>query len=265
MSGNIRIEIPDHLTMSICNELVEIQRSAWGMSDLDIIPPWKLFITPQIGNHIIVAYDQDKAVAFGLFSLAQGSTNPSLRWLYLDMIGVSHKYQSHNLGFQIMKRAQGLVKNCGYTHIAWTYDPLEGANANLYIKKLGAIATKYYEDYYGPLTGTRHKGTATDRFWTMLPLNVSLHVVQPQCVVTEQQFDSFENILEKPNTSIGIEVPKNFVEIRDSEPDRAQRIRLATRKIFQSLFTQGYVVNGFQSQGDKNCYIATLTERKSTK
>ncbi|MEW6114830.1 MAG: GNAT family N-acetyltransferase, partial [Thermodesulfobacteriota bacterium] len=239
MANNIRIEIPDRLNMTTCHQLVDIQRSAWGMSDLDILPPWKLFVAPQIGSKVIVTYEGDRAIAYALLSLAGDRSISEQHYLYLDMIGVHQSYQSHNLGFRIMQEAQALARSECYAYIAWTYDPLEGANASLYLKKLGAIATKYYDNYYGELSGERHRGTATDRFWTILYPNAEPKMYKPSQIISEADYNSYEMFQKKAVDLIGIEIPRDFIAIRDREPERANRIRLATRRIFQHLFANG--------------------------
>lgn len=263
MPNDIRIEIPDRLDMTTCHQLIEVQRSAWGMSDLDILPPWKLFVTPQIGSKVIVAYEGDRAIGHALLSLAQNQSDIADKYLYLDMIGVHQSYQSHNLGFRIMQEAQALARSECYAYIAWTYDPLEGANANLYLKKLGAMATKYYKNYYGELSGERHKGTATDRFWTILYPKAESNMDKPSQIISEADYNSYEMLQEKAFDLIGIEIPRDFIAIRDREPERANRIRLSTRRIFQHLFANGYIVNGFQTDESRSYYIARCVDKNS--
>ncbi len=253
---DIRIEIAERLSMATCRQLVEVQRSAWQLADLDILPAWKLFVTPTIGSHIIVAYAGNTAVAFGLFSHAHDPQQPAQPYLYLDMLGVSRPYQGQQLGFQIMQKAQALARAQHYAYIAWTYDPLEGANANLYIKKLGAVATKYYEDYYGPLTGERHTGTATDRFWTVLQPHAAPTILAPQIIITESMYDAADALIQKATGPIGIAIPKDCIAIRDHNPARAHHIRLATRRIFQHLFAQRYTMQGFVSEPTQGVYVA---------
>ena len=47
--------------------------------------------------------------------------------------------------------------------IAWTYDPLQAANAHLNFAKLGAVAREYHLDAYPGSSSSLHAGTPTDR------------------------------------------------------------------------------------------------------
>lgn len=228
------------------------------MKAMDILPPWKLFVTPQIGGILVIAYDGDMPVAFGSLTRAieKGLKTP---YLYLDMLGVLPKYQGHKLGEEILKKTQAYAKKEELSNIKWTYDPLEGANGNLYIRKLGATVSQYYEDYYGRLSG-KHAGSATDRFWTELKNDASSsdEYANAEVVVTQQTYKDYDEVIKNLPNTIAVEIPNDFNAIKVSNPKKAELIRLSTRHIFKDLFAKNYQIRGFERKKNKNYYVAVL-------
>jgi predicted GNAT superfamily acetyltransferase len=115
MNKKYRIEVNKNISMSLCRQLSQMQKVVWEMSDGDTLPPWKLFITPEIGGFIIVAYDNNKPIAHAIFTHAV-SRDSIKAYLYLDMIGVLPEYQGQKIGEIILRRAQELARK--YKHFA---------------------------------------------------------------------------------------------------------------------------------------------------
>lgn len=210
-------------SIELCQKLSQMQKKVWGLGDHDVLPPWKLYITPRIGGIIIAAFQNNEPIAQAVFTHAQ-DPNRTQPYLYLDLIGVLQEYQSQGLGEKILWHAMEITKQRNYSSIQWTYDPLEGANANLYIRKLGAKAAKYYPDYYGELTGEKHRGTATDRFFAVL--NVEAKPVQQtdaDVTIALDHYDAFESMLAQNPIIISIEIPTDFQQIVKSDPEKAQQ------------------------------------------
>jgi predicted GNAT superfamily acetyltransferase len=172
-------------------------------------------------------------------------------------------------------RAQGAYK------IAWTYDPLQGANANLNIHKLGGIARKYYVNRYGVRAGgsPQNIGMPADRF--LLEWFVDGTVFRPEipngtiasllergvCGLVNQveqnkygmpvirQYD-----LNLTQSSLLVEIPPSLEALRahpkNSGLDTDWRLR--TREIFLHYFGKGYQVVDFLTEGEgenrRNCY-----------
>lgn len=207
MSPAYPIEIPNHVSMGLCKKLAEIQKKVWGWKDIDSLPPWKLFVTPKIGGILIIAYHKETPIAFGFFTRAI-EKDTKRQYLYLDMLGVLPKYQNHKLGEKILRKAQTLAKMEGLSGIQWTYDPLEGANGNLYIRKLGAVVSEYYEDYYGSLSGKQHKGSATDRFWAELRSDaLPSEFPNAEMTITQQRYQDYDKSIKCLPGIIAVEIP----------------------------------------------------------
>lgn len=156
-----------------------------------------------------------------------------------------------------MRKAQTFAKAEGLSSIQWTYDPLEGANGNLYIRKLGAVVSEYYEDYYGPLSGKRHKGSSTDRFWTELRSDaLPSETPNAEMIITQQGYQDYDKSIKCLPGIIAVEIPDDFNTLKAKDPAKAERIRIATRHIFKDLFAKGYQIRWFQPEENTSYYIA---------
>ena len=256
MANAYRIEICSTPSMELCTVLSEQQKIVWGMSDRDRMPPWKLFITPKLGGLLIVAFDQETPVAHAIFTHAhERHTSPP--YLYLDMMGVLPEHQNNHIGEHIILASKQIAQDHGYTSIQWTYDPLEGANANVYIRKLGATVSTFYPDYYGELTGTRQHGTKTDRFLAILKPDAQPKV--HQCVdaaITQELYDQYEVLMTTHPKTVAIEIPVDLHAMLAEDAEKAHAVRHATSLIFEFLFKQGYQISGFMRRDHGNYYIA---------
>lgn len=256
MSEEIKVEIIDSPSMELCHALSEMQRTVWGISDLDRIPPWKIFITPKIGGLIIVAFDQSEPIGHAIFTHAHNNpnTNP---YMYLDLIGVLPEYHGQSIGEKIILESKEYAIYSEYTSIQWTYDPLEGANANLYIGKLGGVVINFFPNYFGQLSGKRHQGSPTDRFMIKLDPDAQPKIHEKiDITITQQTYNRFESLITKNPNTVAIEFPVDFQNILTESPEKAQNIRQGTRNLFTVLLNRGYCINGFVRKKESNCYIA---------
>jgi proline racemase len=84
-----------------------------------------------------------------------------------------------------------------------------------YLRKLGAVIIRYYPNYYGQLSGTRHCGTPTDRFWARLePGSERRKHNMPALVLHIDEYDSYEDVMANTSQKIAVEIPMvNFSHI----------------------------------------------------
>jgi chorismate synthase len=147
-------------------EVVELQDQVWGMGDKNLVPENILAVIEETGGDLITAGKEGKAPDG--FVLCLATDNPEK--LFLHMVGVRPEIQSKGIARNLMVLAGINARERGIKRIDWTYDPIMGANANLYLSKLGAIPYKYTVNKYGIVenkqTGveTRYKNVETDRF-----------------------------------------------------------------------------------------------------
>ncbi len=236
--------------------MAEQQKIIWEMSDLDSMPPWKILIAPKVGGLLIVAFDRENPIAHAIFTHAHDDLN-SKPYLYLDMIGVLPEHQGHKIGEDIILKSREFAGNNDYTSIQWTFDPLEGANANLYIGKLGATVTTFYPNYYGELTGRRHQGSVTDRFLAKLEPGAQPKDYQNiDAFITQQTYNRYESLIAQNPGTVAIEFPADLHALLSENGEKAHNIRQSTGNIFMALLSNEYCINGFLRKEESNYYVA---------
>lgn len=147
----------------------EIQKEAWGFSDLDIVPAATLIATQHAGGVVLGAFEGDSMVgfvyAFPAFERGHAS-------MHSHMLAVRNEYRNIHAGFylKVAQRERTLEK--GLDEITWTFDPLQSLNAHLNFSKLGVISRRYLVNFYGEASSSPlHQGSGTDRLWVSWLLN----------------------------------------------------------------------------------------------
>lgn len=253
-SAPLRTERETLADIKLCGVLSDLMSEIWGLASRDVLPPWKLLVTPRIGGELVVSYIDNDPIGFAVCSLGDRARS---RYLYLDAIGVVERYQSFGVGEKMIRCLADVAFDRGLGSIEWTYDPLEGANANLYVRKLGAVGTRFYRDYYGDLSGKRHRGSPTDRLWVQL--SVPIQTPQEKIILPLATFSASEPIahvvVESLPSTVGISIPKLFADLRQQDPRRAAVVRETAARLLDSLMAAGYKVVGFSAGEPENTYF----------
>lgn len=259
--NTLSIRIIDKADYALCCFIFENQQRIWEMPAAEAIPVWKLMTLPSIGGLLVGAFDHDHIVGHAMLTPAiDVATQES--FLYLDMIGVLPDYRNRRLGEQMLLVAREQASRRGYASIQWTFDPLEAANARLYIGKLGARAVRFYPNYYGPTEDVQN-AAASDRFWLRWDIATSRqNITLPDMIITSESNSDLKNIQKVER--IALLIPHDFRVLCRDEPERATVIRLKTRALLLSLFRNNFVIRGFTRVDGKNYYIAVIGSAASS-
>lgn len=273
----------------------DIQRIAWSMSDLEIIPAHAMHAMQHNGAALLGAFDGDRLVGFSLAILATEDEPGRIDQvaaarlkMYSVVTGVLPEYQSHKVGFRLKMAQRDFALRIGIRLITWTYDPLESRNARFNIGKLGAICRRYLRHFHGDMTGI-NAGLPTDRFeveWWVTgnrvknkaaspwrPLKLDSLLAGGALLVNEAEFPPDgelpvppPNYISQPSNLILVEIPADFKAIKQASLDLAMRWRMHSRDLFEQLFLSGFIVTDFvphqDSQGHKRSYYL-LTHQDS--
>ena len=154
----------DIRTLTTAEELRQVfylEQTIWRYESIeDSVPVIMLLVSVRIGGLVIGAYDEDRLVGFA-YALPGIRRGKPFQWSH--MLGVLPEYRASGLGWRLKVEQRRLVVASGIDLIAWTYDPLQAANAHLNFAKLGTVAREYHLDAYPGSSSTLHAGTATDR------------------------------------------------------------------------------------------------------
>jgi predicted GNAT superfamily acetyltransferase len=190
-------------------------------------------------------------------------------------LGVLPAYREQGVGFALKRAQWQLVRHQNIDLITWTYDPLLSRNAHLNITRLGAVCSTYKRNLYGELEDALNQGLLTDRFqmeWWVnsmrvnrrlskrarRPLDLAHYLSADKKILNPTKVDSRD--LPRPSSTdalIGIqgtqgidaivlvEIPADFMTLKNADPSLALEWRLHSRAIFEYLFEQGFLATDF--------------------
>ena len=148
---------------------VKLQREVWRLEDVEITSAIQLIATTWAGGFVHLAETADgEAVGFAYaFSALRGG----VPHLHSDMLAVKPQLQKRGLGVRLKWAQRSDALEAGVPFITWTFDPLQALNANLNLRRLGAMGIEFVENFYGVTTSALHHGLPTDRLLVRWDLN----------------------------------------------------------------------------------------------
>lgn len=210
---------------------------------------------------------------FGFPGLYETPDGPRLKH-HSHILCVHPRFRNQGLGFMLKRAQWQMVRHQGIELITWTYDPLLSRNGHLNIHRLGAVCNTYYTDYYGEMQDNLNAGLPSDRFqvnWWVETQRVHKRLSkQPRVhldlahflsagspILNPSQINSNNLPTPAPLSAIQfnpdptqspvvlLEIPSDFMALKEVDIKLALAWRLHTRELFAQLFTQGYLVTDF--------------------
>jgi chorismate synthase len=257
------VEDPDEIRSG-----VEVIKKAWGAIDLATILKDIITGIESNGGLVLIAKDENKVVgiSFGFI----GYKNSKL-YFYSHMTGVVQDYRKKDVGKNLKLKQREWAKKQNIDLISWTFDPLQGLNSNFNLSKLGAIARVYLENHYGTMTDSLNKGLRSDRLVAEWYIN-SEHVEERLKGAKRSYFNLNNSIITKEegvirviedidlnleDDTILIEIPKNIVSVKKSNPEAAVRWRALSAKVYEHYFSKGYALLDFYTEDTANYQVAS--------
>ena len=147
--------------------------------------------------------------------------------------------------------------------ITWTYDPLEGPNAHLNLRKLRAISRTYWRDVYGSNLGALNAGLPTDRlvveWWVQgprlknkspVPIEAATSVFKTDGVGPKRRVIHFWDDLTAP--TLWLDTVADVHAVKAADMALALDWRLKVRAAFETYFERGYIATDSISHVDPN-------------
>ena len=261
----------------------KLQRVVWPGSDTEIVPGHLLITAAHNGGLAIGAFlpsEDGEALekmigfVFGFVGLYFTPDGPRPKHCS-HILGVLPDYRNTGIGFALKRAQWQMVRHQGIDRITWTYDPLLSRNAHLNITRLGAVCNTYLRDAYGPLHDGLNVGLSTDRFevdWWIntqrvqrrlsrrprLQLDLAHFLAAGAQIVSPAQDNeqgwlapssSFPPLTEMDlgadSPLLLVEIPSDFLALKQTDPALASAWRFHTRTLFEDLFQRGYLVTDF--------------------
>lgn len=262
------MELRTLTTIEEFRQVLALEQRIWGYTTIeDAVSVMMLLVSSRIGGLVVGAFDQGRLVGF---ACAMPGVRDGTPFQWSHMLGVDAGYRDAGVGWRLKLEQRRLVMASGLDLVAWTFDPLQAANAHLNFAKLGAVAREYEEDAYPDSSSTLHAGTPTDRLVVEWWLQ-SDRVVQRLDGVEHGKARRTENNgralagpvpvngvrdggpwLEPAGHDLSVDgprlsviIPTGFTEMQQQALPVALAWRLAARDIFKALLARGYVVDDF--------------------
>ena len=142
-------------------QVVQLQRSIWQMSDLEIQPVDTFAVAEKTGGETLGACEDGRVLGFclGLPAIKEDGTT----FLHSHMLGVMPEYSNRGIGRAIKLAQREAAQARGIELIEWTFDPLQVKNAFFNIERLGAFVRRCYYNLYGRTSNALDAGLPTDR------------------------------------------------------------------------------------------------------
>src|SRR2546423_15400979 len=127
-------------TIAEFDACVRLQRTAFGLPDMEISPRRHLVVSRAAGGWTLGAFQGAELVGF-VHHLA--AVRGAEVFGYSHMMAVAESQQNKGLGARLKwaQRERALAE--GRTFIKWTWDPMRARNAHFNVNRLGAIVRAY--------------------------------------------------------------------------------------------------------------------------
>ena len=249
-------------------QVEEIQKEAWGFSDLDIVPAATLIATQHAGGIVLGAFEGDRMIGFAYAFPGFEAGHASM---HSHMLAVRPEYRNAQAGFYLKLAQRELTLEKGLDEITWTFDPLQSLNAHLNFAKLGVVSRRYLVNFYGETSSSPlHQGFGTDRLWVSWLLNTD-KVKQCISLTPSRRAAKVVTASNDPGTIIRssliysegarpllgdfsgnlagnqctIEIPHDINSIKERDMKVGAEWRTATRAAFLAAIEAGFLVEDF--------------------
>jgi predicted GNAT superfamily acetyltransferase len=258
-----------------------LQRDVWPGSETEVVPASLMITAVHNGGLVVGAFVDDRLVGFvfGFPGIEFTPDGPRPKHCS-HMLGIHPDQRDSGIGFTLKRAQWQLVRHQGLDHVTWTYDPLLSRNAYLNIAKLGAVCSNYRRSEYGDLRDGLNAGLPSDRFqvdWWINTRRVERRLgkrprkplklenfskAQLQPIYTPRASGQADSWLRPPehfsplNGKLALaEIPSDFIALKNGDFALARDWRFFSRELFETAFTQGYIVTDFIYDQARSCYV----------
>jgi predicted GNAT superfamily acetyltransferase len=217
------VEIRELETVDEVFAAADVLAEVWG-GDRGGMPPSLLRALAHSGNYAVGLYDAGRLIGASVAFFAA----PAERSMHSHITGVLPGLQSRGLGRLVKRHQRAWALERGIGRITWTFDPLVARNAHFNLRVLGARATEYLMNQYGPMDDGVNRGDQSDR------VMISWALAAPPAPTPDDA-----------DVVASVEVPHDIETLRREAPAEAAAWRMAVRDAFAACTADGLVVGGF--------------------
>lgn len=241
----------------------QLQQEIWGLDNphFGLYPPI-LNTMSKNGGVVLGAFDPGSGAMVGFLVSFLGREPGGPFKLCSQTMGVKKEWRGYGIAEALKQSQRERTIGQGLPLITWTFDPLEGPNAQLNLRKLRAISRTYVRDIYGFNFGALNAGLPSDRllveWWVQGPrLETELDDEYEEKIwnsppIFEIQGQGLGRRIIRADFSLGtevvlLEIPADIHPLKETDMELAYDWRLKVRKAFEKYLDKGYIVVDFIS------------------
>jgi len=242
----------------------DIQREAWHMQDIDVVPVPLLLAANRTGGILLGAFNSLGDMVGFVFSMLGTFNNKPIHHSY--MLAVRMAYRNFDVAFKlkIAQRKEALKRKISL--ITASFDPMQPLDAYFALGKLGEYAKTYEENFCGETTSLMDRGLPTDRIlvhWDLEDADV-IHRLEygpprrdfrketKHRTVINQLVESAPGLLTSAPVKLNctadqflFEIPYNLPEIKHRDLGIALEWQGKMRQVFLHYFKKNYAATDF--------------------
>jgi predicted GNAT superfamily acetyltransferase len=253
------VSVRDLVDLSDLEQVVDLFTGIWGRTDNPPVTLELLRAFTKAGNYVGGAVEDGRLVGacVGFFHA------PGEDALHSHIAGVAASGRRVGFALKLHQRAWALLH--GVSEIAWTFDPLVARNAWFNLVKLSATPVEYLPNFYGPMLDAINGDDDSDRLLVRWRLTDPAVVLA--CAGASAGADAEAERAAGAVVALGVgedgapapgrldgatalvAVPADIGLLRATDPEMAQRWRLAVREALATLVASGGRIDGFDRAG----------------
>lgn len=243
---------------------IGLQAEIWGLGPdgCDSLITLKLLTmeTPMMGL-VMGAFDGERMVG-----LAICLPTRAVGCIYGHMLGLLPEYRDGGIGLDLQKQVLDWCRAHDLFKLVWTYEPLEGRNAHLYLNRFGACVVAYKPDCF-VVADEMNSGMPIDRF--LVEQNLLLPRTQA-CLDGRYKPPELSTVLgllpvarsnSMPDADrLLVQIPADLQLLKQTDRDGAVALRQETRLLFSEYINRrGYrcrnLISDMQQGTRQNYYL----------
>ena len=166
--------------------------------------------------------------------------------LHSHMAAVLEPYRDQHIGSALKLHQRVWALEHGIDTIVWTFDPLVRRNARVNLLKLGVDVEGFEVDFYGSMDDGINSGDPTDRLFAWWRIDTPR--VYAALAGRLEPLD-IQALAEEGRDALELELPKDIVALRASDPEAAARWRIDVREALLAAFADGFRMTGVSAAG----------------
>jgi predicted GNAT superfamily acetyltransferase len=177
--------------------------------------------------------------------------------VHSHMLAVRPERRHGGIGYALKLAQRAAALDVGVAVARWTFDPLQARNAYFNLHKLGAVADRFYREYYGEMTDELNRGDRSDRLearWDLRP------DPGPRAVVVGRPFQVLSrqgdpeapepSAVRSPQGEVAlVEIPPEYPSLKERYAGVATAWRDPVAEALEACLGAGLVAGAFLREG----------------